>query len=187
MKLIVGLGNPEKKYERTRHNVGFLVIDALVESDRNTLVGGRGPFQINRKPFQGGKVVVAKPTVFMNESGKAVQSLLDHFQITPEDSLIVVDDVNLPLGKIRFRSSGSAGGHHGLESIIQVLGTSRFSRLRIGVGLGDLSGSDLTNYVLSDFSKEEWNALAPEIERAREACLEWIERGAARVMQRYNH
>ncbi len=171
MKLIVGLGNPEPKYERTRHNVGFLVLDALYQ---NKWTKGKGPFQINQVPFQGGEVTLAKPTVYMNESGVSVKALCDCFQVLPSDCLIVVDDVNLPLGKIRFRSSGSSGGHHGLESVIAELGTSEFPRLRVGVAVGDLSGQDLVNYVLGHFSKEEWDQLQPQIKEARDACLKWL-------------
>ena len=171
MKLIVGLGNSEPKYEHTRHNVGFLVLDALYQ---NKWAKGKGPFQINQVPFRGGEVTLAKPTVYMNESGVSVKALCDHFQVLPSDCLIVVDDVNLPLGKIRFRSIGSSGGHHGLESIISELGTNEFPRLRVGVAVQDLSGQDLTDYVLGRFSKEEWDQLQPQIEKACDACLEWL-------------
>ncbi len=173
MKLIVGLGNPGKKYERTRHNVGLLVVDALIDYDRNKLVAGNGPFQINKEPFQNGHVVVMKPTLFMNESGTSVQAALNQFRVSHEKCLVVVDDVNLPIGKIRFRSKGSAGGHHGLESIIGALGTEDFPRLRIGIGNGDLAGRDLTDFVLGVFSKEEWKLVLPQIDQARDACLEW--------------
>ena len=187
MKLIVGLGNPGKKYDDTRHNIGFLVVDALIRYDQNKFGEGTGPFQVNQTPFQNGGAVVAKPTLFMNESGIAVQELLGEFRITPEQCLVVVDDVSLPTGKIRFRSQGSAGGHHGLESIIQALGTEAFPRLRIGIGGSDSSGQDLTRYVLGRFSKEERELLKPQIERARDACLEWVKNDTARVMQRYNN
>ncbi|MBI4394571.1 MAG: aminoacyl-tRNA hydrolase [Candidatus Omnitrophica bacterium] len=186
MKLIVGLGNPGKKYERTRHNVGFLVADALLEYDQNEWTRGKGPFQINRKPFQNGKALIAKPTLFMNESGIAVQKLLEQFQISLSDCLVIVDDVNLPVGKIRFRSKGSAGGHHGLESIIREMGGDHFPRLRIGVGSGDLTGKDLTDYVLGDFSKEERPLILSQIERSRDACLDWLESGETAVAQKYN-
>lgn len=171
MKLIVGLGNPEPKYERTRHNVGFLVLDALYQKK---WAKGKGPFQINEVPFQNGEVTLAKPTVYMNESGVSVKALCDFFQVVPSDCLIVVDDVNLPLGKIRLRSNGSSGGHHGLESVIAELGTSEFPRLRVGVAVGDLSGQDLTGYVLDRFSKEEWDQLQSQIKEARNACLKWL-------------
>ena len=173
MKLIVGLGNPGAQYENTRHNTGFLVIDRLIEDDKNSMVQGKGPFQINKLPFQNGKVIVAKPTVFMNESGKAIQALVDYFKLKPQDCLIVADDVNLPIGTSRLRLKGSAGGHHGLESAIQFLGTQNFPRLRMGVGTGDLSGQNLTDFVLGRFSREEMEKLASEIKEACHTCLEW--------------
>jgi len=186
VKLIVGLGNPGKKYERTRHNVGFLVVDAVMDYDRNKWIAGKGPFQINKDPFQNGGAVIAKPDLFMNGSGTAVRLMLDQFQVSSEQCLVIVDDVNLPVGKIRFRPKGSAGGHHGLESIVQVLGTENFPRLRIGVGNSNLSGQDLTDFVLGEFSKQEWELLIPEINRARQACLEWVRDDVTTVMQRYN-
>ena len=182
MKLIVGLGNPGKKYERTRHNVGFLVVDALIDYDRNKLVAGNGPFQVNKELFQNGHVVLVKPALFMNESGAAVRAALDQFRASPEKCLVIVDDVNLSIGKIRFRSKGSAGGHHGLESIIGVLGTEDFPRLRIGIGSGNLTGRDLTDFVLGAFLKEEWDLILSQVNLARDTCLEWAksDRNAAK-------
>ena len=181
MKLIVGLGNPGQKYEKTRHNAGFLVIDALILYDKNKLAETAGPFQINQKPFQNGDAIVAKPALFMNESGRAIRALIEQFQVPPEACLVVVDDVNLPLGKIRFRARGSSGGQHGLESIIEVLGTKDFPRLRIGIGRGNLSGQDLTDYVLGRFSNGEWDLILSQAERARDACLEWLKSGTVRT------
>ena len=186
MKLIVGLGNPGKPYENTRHNVGFLVIDALLEWDQNALKEGKGLFRINRNPFQGGIAVVAKPNVFMNESGRAVATLLEQFHISRAQCLVVADDVNLPIGTIRFRASGSAGGHHGLESILEAIGTGDFPRLRIGIGTPASSRRDLTDHVLGVFSKSERELLVSEIERARDACLEWLRSDAETVMRLYN-
>ena len=183
MKLIIGLGNPGKKYDRTRHNVGFLVLDALYQKD---WVKGKGPFQINKAPFRGGEVMLAKPTEFMNESGASVKALCEHFQVSPSDCLVVVDDVNFPLGKIRFRTKGSAGGHHGLESIIRELGTSDFPRLRVGVAVGDLSGQDLTNYVLGRFSDEEWAELQPQIKRSAQASLDWLDKDLNELSRLYS-
>lgn len=186
MKLIVGLGNPGKKYEGTRHNAGMMVVDALIAFDRNRWTAGKGPFQVSQSPFQNGSAIVTKPTLFMNESGVAVKEMLVQFQISPEACLVVLDDVNLPLGKVRFRLRGSAGGHHGLESIVRVLETQDFPRLRIGVASGDLSGQDLTDYVLGRFTEEEWKALLPQIDRARDACLDWLTNDAEKMMQRFN-
>ena len=185
-KLIVGLGNPGKRYERTRHNAGFLVVDALLQSERNSLKRGNGPYRINRVPFCQGHAMIAKPDLYMNESGQAVRKILDQFQISADQCLVVVDDVNLPVGKIRFRAGGSAGGHHGLESVIKSIGTSEFPRLRIGVGLPDSDVRDLTGHVLGPFSDAEWKLLGAEIERARAACLEWVRGDAQTVMQLYN-
>ncbi len=186
MKLIVGLGNPGSKYDRTRHNVGSLVLDALLKNDQNKWMKAKGPFQINHVPFSIGDVILAKPTVFMNESGVSVKALCDHFQVLSSDCLVISDDVNLPIGKMRYRSKGSAGGHHGLESIIEQLGTNEFPRLRIGVAVGDLSGQDLTDYVLGDFSKSEWELLIPQIQKAAEACLDWLKLTPDLLMQKYN-
>ena len=186
VKVIVGLGNPGKKYERTRHNTGFLVADALIRLDRNDWTEAKGLFRQNASPFQDGMAIVAKPTVYMNESGRAVQAILEQARTSPDQILIVVDDVNLLVGKIRFRAQGSAGGHHGLESIVQVLGTDAFPRLRIGVGREGLAGKDLMDYVLGDFSKQEWGEITAQIDRAGDACLEWVAKGASSVMQRFN-
>lgn len=183
MKLIVGLGNPDPKYDRTRHNVGFLVLDALYQGK---WIKGNGPFQINGTAFRGKEAVAAKPSMYMNESGVSVKALCDHFQVSSSDCLIVVDDVNLPLGKIRFRAKGSAGGHHGLESIIHELGTEDFPRLRIGVAAQDLSGQDLTHYVLGHFSKEEWDLLQPQIQRSAQASLDWLEKDPVELSRLYN-
>ena len=178
MKLIVGLGNPGKKYEGTRHNVGFVVLDELICSIGNKWSEGKGPFWVNGQPFENGKVIVAKPATFMNESGKAVKTILKQYKISPDQTLVVIDDVNLPIGKVRFRFRGSSGGHHGLESIMEELKTKNFPRLRVGVSTDDLSGQNLTDFVLGKFSKEEQAILAPEIDRARDACLEWIKTDA---------
>ncbi len=184
MKLIVGLGNPESKYNRTRHNVGFLVLDALYQ---DKWVKGKDPFQVSSTPFHGGEVVLAKPTVYMNESGASIKALCDYFQVLSSDCLIIVDDVNLPLGKIRFRSKGSAVGHHGLESIIHELGTENFPRIRIGIAVGDLTGQDLTHYVLGRFSGEEWDQLQPQIQRSAQASLDWLDKDSAELGRLYNH
>ena len=182
MKLIIGLGNPGKKYQETRHNVGFMVADVLVREDGNKWVEGKGPFLISGRAFGDNEALAAKPSVFMNESGHAVKEILKRYKVSPDQSLVVIDDVNLPIGKIRFRLRGSSGGHHGLESIAEILGTGNFPRLRIGVGTGNLSGQDLTDFVLGTFSKEEQALLKPEIERARKACLEWVRTGSVSVV-----
>lgn len=186
MKLIVGLGNPGKSYAATRHNAGFLVIDELLKHEGNSLTEKERLFEFRELAICGEKVVVAKPKVFMNESGRAVHAIMARFRAKPEACLVVVDDVNLPLGKIRFRRLGSSGSHNGLESIISALGTSGFPRLRIGVGIPDRSGEDLTEFVLGRFTPKERKLLTPQIERARDACLVWLEKGSESVMQQFN-
>lgn len=182
----MGLGNPGKKYEKTRHNVGFLVLDALLNQSRKQWAKGKGPFQFSPFSAASEKVMLAKPTVYMNESGVSVKALCDHFQTLPSDCLVVVDDVNLALGKMRFRSKGSAGGHHGLESIIREIATEEFPRLRIGVADRDLTGQDLTDYVLGNFSPEEWVRLEPQLERSVQASIDWLTLGAEELSRRYN-
>ena len=189
LKIIVGLGNPGKRYEWTRHNAGFLVVDSLLKQDksRSSFKRGRGPFEAAQFFLDNSEtIILAKPALFMNESGNAVKAVVKEFRAEVQNCLIVVDDVNLELGKIRFRSSGSAGGHHGLESIIGVLGTNNFPRLRIGVGVSNLSGQDISGYVLEPFSDLERKILLPQIAKACDACFEWVQSGSETVMRRYN-
>ena len=186
MKLIFGLGNPGKSYEKTRHNVGFLVIDEIARIEGLKLKTKdlflETSFQIGKE-----KVVLVKPTCFMNQSGEAVCACLERSsELRSEDVLIVLDDVNLSLGRLRFRASGSAGGHHGLESIIGALGTNRFPRLRIGVGRKGLAGQDLTNYVLGKFEESEWLTLKTTLLQVKNACYDWVSKGPQFVMNQYN-
>ena len=186
MKLIVGLGNPGSQYDRTRHNIGCLVLDSLIQKNKNKWAKGKGPYRVNAAPVANGEIILAKPMVYMNESGVSIKALCEHFRIRPQDCLIVSDDVNLPLGKIRFRSKGSSGGHHGLGSIIGTIQSEDFPRLRLGVGAGDLSGQDLTHFVLEEFSKTEWETVLAQVEKAAQACLDWVKLDPASLMQRYN-
>ncbi len=184
MKLIIGLGNPGKDYEKTRHNIGFFVLDEL---------GRAGSFkQVNNLfseafiEIQKEKVILIKPTCFMNRSGEAVRACIESYRLSLKDTLVVLDDVNLPIGRIRFRAKGSAGGHHGLESIIGELGTNQFARLRVGVGREGLAGKDLTDYVLGRFERDEWRMLTGVLLRAKSACQEWVSKGSRFVMNQYN-
>ena len=188
VKAIVGLGNPGKKYEETRHNIGFLVVDRLLKhlNVRVPFRGGIGPFQVVQFSFGSCEIAVVKPAVFMNESGRALASALQQFSLFSQDCLVVADDVNLPLGKIRFRAKGSAGGHRGLESIIYSIGTMEFPRLRVGIGTVNLSGQDISNYVLGPFSDAERKVILGQIEQAAEACLEWVKTGSEAVMRQFN-
>ena len=189
VKLIVGLGNPGKKYEHTRHNAGFLVVDALLEASRKNgkaFEKRKGSYQVAILSDCLEKVFIAKPTAFMNVSGQSVKDLIVDYNISPSQILIVVDDIYFPLGKIRIRSRGTSGGHNGIQSVIDCLGTSSFARLRVGIGLPNDRPKDLAGYVLSEFHGTEYKDFIASIERARDACLDWVYHGLHKVMGKYN-
>ena len=155
MYIIVGLGNPSKEYENTRHNIGFDVVDEIIDKYDIPYSGTKHRAMYGSGIIDGVKVVVAKPLTYMNLSGEAVRSLVDFYKVDPITELIVIyDDVNLEPGKLRIRKKGSAGGHNGIKSIIEHLGTKEFMRIRVGVGEKP-KGWDLAKYVLGRFSKAE--------------------------------
>ena len=185
MKLVVGLGNPGRRYAGTRHNVGFEIADAIAANHRvEWQVAPRGIEALTGKWREAG-VIVAKPLTSMNASGPAVVALLQFFKIEPADLLVVVDDINLELGRLRARASGSAGGHNGLKSIIEALATTDFARVRVGVGRGDAS-RDLADHVLAKFESPERAAVADAIGRAAEAAELFITEGIGPMMNRFN-
>jgi PTH1 family peptidyl-tRNA hydrolase len=187
VKLIAGLGNPGRKYEGTRHNVGFDVIDLLArrhglvfdasDSVRET-ISARW-----RQPADA--IVLAKPQTFMNLSGTAIRELLDFYKIDPADFLVVCDDVNLPLGRLRVRGSGSEGGHNGLRSVAEAIGTIDYARLRIGVGRGD-GRRDLADYVTARFDADERENIDAAVVRAADAVETWVADGLSKTMNLYN-
>jgi PTH1 family peptidyl-tRNA hydrolase len=183
MKLIVGLGNPGRRYEATRHNVGFRVMDALAERHHIEWESARAEAIIGR--WRAASVLLAKPLTFMNASGQAVLDLLQFYKIELADLLVVVDDTNLALGRLRARGAGSAGGHNGLKSVIGVLGSGAFARLRIGVGRGD-ARRDLADHVLAKFEPQERLVVSEAIERATEAVELFVAEGIEPVMNRFN-
>ena len=191
MKLIVGLGNPGRRYAGTRHNIGFDVLDLL--AGRHRIEWDAAPRGIDALAGRGDvvasgvsqRVLFAKPLTFMNLSGHAVLGLLQFFKIEPVDFIVVVDDVNLELGRLRARSSGSAGGHNGLKSIIETLGSEEFARLRIGVGRGD-ARRDLADHVTAKFDPDERTNVAEATGRAADAVELFIAEGMAPVMNRFN-
>ncbi len=187
MKLIVGLGNPGKDYRETRHNVGFMVIDELARRHQLTL--SLGPSQVPEtfvaKKFGADPLLVAKPLTFMNRSGDAVAALTRYYDIAPDDLLVVLDEAALPFGRLRARARGSAGGHNGLKSIVERLGTQEFPRLRLGVGRGD-ARRDLADHVLSKFEPAERAGLETFIARAADAAEMFAVDGIGTVMNTYN-
>ncbi len=185
VKLIAGLGNPGPKYRDTRHNVGFAVIDELARREAVVFEAAPTDALLARARALGGGTLLAKPLKFMNHSGYPVAELARYFRIALPDLLVVVDDADLPLGRLRARARGSAGGHNGLRSIIEQLGTTEFARLRIGVGRGD-DRRDLAAHVLSRFEAEEQAVVEAAIARAADAAGLFAESGIAAVMNAYN-
>ena len=185
MKLVAGLGNPGDTYRGTRHNVGFEVIDLLAR--RHGLIFGSAPADamLARWRRSDDVVLLVKPLTFMNLSGRAVGDLLRFFKVPVDDLLVVADDVNLPLGKLRGRASGTEGGHNGLRSIAVQLGTIDYARLRIGVGRGDMR-RDLADHVLARFEADETPVVNDAIARAGDAVETWIADGIVKMMNAYN-
>ena len=187
MKLIVGLGNPGREYRDTRHNVGFLVVDEIAR--RHRLVLALAPSQVPEtfvaKRYGADPLLVAKPLTYMNRSGDAVAALARYYDVGAADLLVVVDEAALPFGRLRARARGSAGGHNGLASIIERLGTTEFARLRLGVGRGD-PRRDLADYVLSTFEPGERAELEGFIARAADAAEMFAVEGIEQLMNTYN-
>ena len=184
--MIVGLGNPGADYEKTRHNVGFRATDLLAG-----LLGTK----IDRLKFQAltrlvraqdKKILLVQPQTYMNASGAAVSALASYYKIPPQRILVVFDDISLPVGRIRVRKDGSAGGHNGIKSIIQSLGSDQFPRVKIGVGAKPHPDYDLADWVLSRFSAQEEKALAPAIEHAAAAAVLLMEQGVEKAASAYN-
>ncbi|HEX4915657.1 MAG TPA: aminoacyl-tRNA hydrolase [Vicinamibacterales bacterium] len=185
MKLIVGLGNPGPEYRDTRHNVGFKVVDELARrhgvSSWNEKFGGlEARIRIADVP-----AILSKPLSFMNLSGSAVQQFSAFYKVESPEILVIVDDVELPLGRLRARGEGGAGGHNGLKSVISSLGTEKFARLRVGVGRGN-AGSNLSNFVLGRFTADEQEIITAAVLRAADATEVFIERGIGPAMNMFN-
>ncbi len=185
MKLIVGLGNPESRYNGTRHNIGFEVVDAVAAKLNAEFKAGKGAYWIAKTSFNGVDVLLQKPTTYMNLSGDAVRDAMQFYKISLAHLLVVCDDLNLPLGAARLRPSGSDGGQNGLKHIIYTLGRDDFARLRFGIGSPAYKG-DAANFVLSKFSPDEQPIVLNTIEHCRDACLSFIEHGLSITMTRFN-
>jgi len=185
MKLIVGLGNPGRKYQKTRHNVGFLV---LAELARRFAVGrARSKFQgeVVEADVDGHRALLLSPSTYMNNSGASVRAALDFHKLPHEELLVICDDLNLPLAKLRFRAKGSSGGQKGLGDIIRRLGTEEFARLRIGIGAPPEQW-DAIDYVLSKFTRAEVPEVEEAVQRAADGVAVWAREGIEHCMNRYN-
>ena len=180
MKIVLGIGNPGEAYEKTRHNIGFQVLDRLAGRLDSGGLGTRSKWRKDNKLQAEFKLkneaVLVKPFTFVNLSGVSARAITKKYSAAPEDFLIVCDDVNLTFGKMRLRNFGSAGGHHGLESIIERLGSDEFSRLRVGVGNEAMPG-DLTSFVLESFGGSEKKELEFILDKAVLVCETWINKG----------
>ena len=185
MKIVVGLGNPGRKYALTRHNFGFLVADSFAKEHALTFTRQKFKAKIASGLIKGEKLLLIKPQTFMNLSGDAVGPLVRFYNLPLSELLLVYDDIDLPFGKFRLRPGGSSGGHKGIESIIRALGTLEIPRLRLGIK-GETTVGDLRAYVLQPFSKEEMIALASLRERACDAVEAFLTEPFEKVMNEYN-
>lgn len=185
-RLIIGLGNPGDEYARTRHNVGFMVADALAEQADIRFSHEKGNVLLGWGQSRGCGFGVAKPLTFMNRSGSAVRTMLGRFGLQPADVLVVYDDLNLDVGRLRLRPRGSAGGHNGVQDIIAVLGTDDFPRLRVGIG-NEFSRGRQVDYVLSPFTEEQSPAVAEAVVKARDAAVTFACKGLVTAMNRFNN
>ena len=184
--LIVGLGNPGKEYERTRHNAGFRALDILADKlgckvDKLKFQGLYG-----QCTYQGKKLYLLKPQTYMNLSGRSVLQLSAYFHIPPQRIVVIFDDISLEPGRLRIRGDGSAGGHNGIKSIIAEVGSQDFPRVKVGVGAKPHAEQDLANWVLSTFSAQEEKALASSLERAADAALTVVTKGVYEAANRFN-
>ncbi len=184
--LIVGLGNPGAKYEKTRHNMGWLTVDLLAEGQGVKLNKLKFKSSHNILRFAGQKVLVMKPQTFMNLSGEAVREAAQFYKIPPERVLVIYDDVAIPVGKLRLRPSGSAGGHNGIKNIIAHLGTDQFPRIKIGVGAPAGVEADMIDWVIGVPSQAERKVLLEQFKRAIEASECILQEGMERAMNKFN-
>ncbi|UFU01524.1 aminoacyl-tRNA hydrolase (plasmid) [Radiobacillus kanasensis] len=185
MKCIVGLGNPGKRFADTRHNIGFMVVDELIKRHQLSLDKKKFHGQYTTHVIEGEKIIFLEPLTYMNLSGESVRPLIDFYNIEPEDIVVIYDDLDLPNGKIRLRQKGSHGGHNGIRSIIDHLGTKEFKRIRVGIGR-PTTPQPVPNFVTEPFSKEEWVLASEGIEKAADACEAWFTKPFEQVMNEFN-
>ena len=185
--LIVGLGNPGAEYARTRHNAGFRVVDRLAGRwQAKWALDDAFASRLAKVEREGRKLMLCQPQTYMNQSGEAVGRLTEYFRVAPDRMLVVVDDADLPLGEIRLRPQGSSGGHHGLESIEQHLGSREYARLRVGIGRTSSAGREITGHVLGRFGAAESELLEKVLDRAADQIECWSSAGIGKAMSQFN-
>ena len=184
--MIVGLGNPGKEYEFTRHNVGFRATDLLAGLLKTKIDRLKFKALTRMVTVDGKKVLLVQPQTYMNASGAAVGALASYYKVKPERILVIFDDISLPVGRLRIRKDGSAGGHNGIKSLIQSLGSDQFPRIKVGVGAKPHPDYDLADWVLSKFTSQEEKDLAPALENAAKAALLIMEQGTEKASSAYN-
>lgn len=182
MKLIVGLGNPGRRYAHTRHNVGFDVLDIFAKRRGIRILSRQHRALVGRFEHAGEEIMLVKPQTFMNDSGDAVGAIARKYRLQPADILVVYDDIDLPLGKLRIRMRGSSGGHKGMNSIIHSLGSCDFPRMRIGIG----RSGDAIDHVLSRFSRREREVIDPALQSAADALETILDEGIEAAMNKFN-
>ena len=185
IRMVAGLGNPPRKYQDTRHNLGYKVLDLLLEKFKLRLKAGKGDYHLAATEIDNRDIYLVKPGTYMNDSGVAVLQATEKFGIKPEELLVVCDDFNLPLGKIRIRERGSEGGHKGLGSIIYHLNSQEFPRIRLGIGLPP-AGVPAEEYVLEKFSPEEKKIVNEMLDKACQAVMTALSLGIKESMQKFN-
>ncbi|GAB5409774.1 MAG: aminoacyl-tRNA hydrolase [Balneolaceae bacterium] len=185
MSIIVGLGNVGQEYDRTRHNIGFEVIDVLAKTLSVEFGSGNGPFVVAEGKYKGRKIVLIKPTNFMNRSGTAVKKALAKYNTDKKDCLVIYDDLNLPIGSIRMKGQGSDGGHNGIADINEKLASREYPRLRVGIG-NDFRRGKQVDFVLSPFDKNELEEVEASVQKAHDAALAFVNLGIERAMNFFN-
>ncbi|MCD6453280.1 MAG: aminoacyl-tRNA hydrolase [Dehalococcoidales bacterium] len=187
MKLIVGLGNPGRGYAHNRHNIGFMCLSHFARKQGIRFDRQQGKARIGTGEFAGDKLILAKPQTYINLSGESVSRLVKKFEVNLDDLLVIQDDLDLPLGKIRLRYGSGSGGHNGVASLIDALGSQDFCRLRVGIGRPiSATGPDIISYVLGDFTSEEKRIINQVIPIVSEAILHFLTEGLTSAMNRYN-
>ena len=190
MKLVVGLGNPGFLYARNRHNLGFMAVSALAKELNTSFDRKQGHARTGLGMVGNRKVLLARPQTYMNASGDAVKLLLDRYDMRPADLIVIHDDLDLPVAKLRLRFGGGSGGHNGIESIIRLLGTNEFHRVRVGIGRPDTfeDGKEdaVIDYVLSDFTRDERKAIDAVLPDVAQAAIAIIREGIAAAMNKFN-